>query len=223
MNTSRLLDFARIKKEQLKMGEEKEAGKDRIMLVNVRGKRWWGVASSLPLHSLQVSGEVVSNEGGCSCGVRRRNVGGEGGRSGVREDLDASRCAAWPTLASERGKIAARSAAEVDGFDEIASEGACFGELGGGLVVIRREEESGSVGKALHSLRPGSGRGGRRSGMCGPMLLSVALLLLGSEASAPSQAICPGGVPCVVEKGGASFDNSEYITTAGRQSQNVSL
>ena len=53
----------------------------------------------------------------------------------------------------------------------------------------------------------------QRSSTFSPLLFSIGLLIIRS-APTLSQPICPGGVPCVVGKGDASFDNSEYIRTA---------
>jgi hypothetical protein len=44
--------------------------------------------------------------------------------------------------------------------------------------------------------------------------LFAGLMLVGSAPKILAQTICPGGAPCIVDKGGASFDNSKYITTA---------
>ena len=44
-----------------------------------------------------------------------------------------------------------------------------------------------------------------------------------SGAANNSSPICAGGVPCVVEKGSVSFDNSEYVTTAAGCSQTVKV
>jgi len=108
-------------------------------------------------------------------------------------------------------------------------------------VYVEREEEAAADGicregntqaaakRGWSNCERHSQPGASRSSVCSagskrwPALLSVGLLLLGSTATVLAQPICTDGVPCVVDKGSASFDNAEFVTTAVGCSETVNV
>ena len=95
------------------------------------------------------------------------------------------------------------------------------------------EEHEGRPASCRHRGVPVGDPGGRCARSLGtagcppslrsPTVVCIGLLLLGAATCAQSQPVCSGGVPCVVDKGGGSFDNSEYISTAVGCSKTVNV